>query len=62
MQYLAQEKKPVMLTNIITTSSRRWEKQGVIKTILFMWWLRLLYFAGVSPDYLNKYYYPEDNG
>jgi len=43
----------------VITSSRRWEKQGVIATIVLMWKLRLLYFIGISPSRLAKMYYPE---
>jgi len=39
------------------TSSRRWEENGVIKTIILMWWLRFSYFIGVSPQRLHKKYY-----
>src|SRR4029077_3228285 len=28
----------------VTTSGRRWEKRGVLRTILLMWRLRLAYF------------------
>jgi rSAM/selenodomain-associated transferase 2 len=40
-----------------TTSSRRWEKNGIFKTILLMWSLRLQYFFGVKPEVLQKKYY-----
>ena len=40
------------------TSARRWESQGVLRTILRMWRLRLLYFFGVSPERLAREYYP----
>lgn len=42
----------------VFTSSRRWEQNGIWQTILTMWWLRLLYFVGVSPNWLVKRYYP----
>lgn len=41
----------------VTTDSRRWEKHGVIKTIILMWYLRALYFFGVNPTTLARYYY-----
>jgi rSAM/selenodomain-associated transferase 2 len=41
----------------VTTDSRRWEKNGVFKTIFLMWYLRSLYFFGVSPTLLVKRYY-----
>jgi len=43
----------------VTTSSRRWQAQGVVRTVLLMWELRLRYFLGESPQALHKRYYPE---
>lgn len=40
----------------VITSARRWEKNGRLKTVLLMWLLRLLYFFGVSPNYLKRLY------
>jgi len=40
----------------VTTSTRRWAKHGPLKTILLMWKLRFLYFMGVSPHSLKRYY------
>jgi rSAM/selenodomain-associated transferase 2 len=40
----------------VTTSARRWQKDGVLRTILLMWSLRLLYFCGVSPERLQRVY------
>ncbi len=48
--------RPSCLKASVLTSSRRWEQQGVIKTILLMWGLRLAYFMGVSPQRLSQYY------
>ena len=48
---------PVVINSEIETSSRRWEERGIIKTIILMWYLRLLYFFGVSPKRLVKIYY-----
>lgn len=47
---------PVCLTNKVITSSRKWESQGVLKTIFKMWSLRLLFFFGLSPEKLAKLY------
>jgi rSAM/selenodomain-associated transferase 2 len=41
----------------ITTSSRKWEHDGIARTILLMWTLRLLYFCGVDPALLHRWYY-----
>jgi hypothetical protein len=38
------------------TSARRWEIDGVWRTILRMWALKLLYLAGVSLNRLKQYY------
>lgn len=38
------------------TSGRRWERDGVWRTILLMWWLRLAYFFGASPVRLWRSY------
>ena len=40
----------------VTTSARRWRKNGVVRTILLMWSLRVLYFFGVSPRRLQRLY------
>ena len=41
----------------VTTSSRKWEAEGIARTIALMWTLRLLYFCGVSPARLHRWYY-----
>jgi rSAM/selenodomain-associated transferase 2 len=40
----------------VVTSSRRWRRDGVIRTIVLMWTLRALYFLGVSPSRLRRVY------
>jgi len=47
---------PLRIAAAAVTSGRRWEKHGVIKTILLMWWLRLAYFLGASPAWLARSY------
>ncbi len=44
------------LTERVVTSSRRWEQFGILKTVVLMWKLRFLYWAGVAPDRLAKLY------
>ena len=44
------------LTATVTTSFRRWEQQGPLRTILLMWSLRFLYWIGVSPHTLSRWY------
>ena len=46
----------VALTATVTTSFRRWEQQGPLPTILLMWALRFLYWVGVPPHTLNRWY------
>ncbi len=44
------------LRSRVITSARRWEVDGVWRTIFRMWTLKLLYFAGVSPLRLKQFY------
>jgi rSAM/selenodomain-associated transferase 2 len=44
------------LRSRVISSARRWEKQGIWRTILRMWLLKLLYLVGVSPVRLKRYY------
>jgi len=48
--------RPVCLRARVITSGRRWEKRGVLRTILLMWRLRLAYFFGARPDNLAQQY------
>ena len=48
---------PVIISEPVLTSSRRWEEGGVTRTVLRMWLLRLGYFLGVAPDRLWRHYY-----
>ncbi len=49
---------PLCLRARATTSGRRWEKHGVIGTILLMWRLRAAYFLGADPrDLAVRYGY-----
>jgi len=45
------------LRSSVTTSARKWEREGPIRTIVLMWTLRLLYACGVSPARLHAWYY-----
>lgn len=48
---------PLCLAAQVLTSGRRWEQHGAWRTIGLMWWLRLRYFLGASPDGLARRYY-----
>jgi rSAM/selenodomain-associated transferase 2 len=47
---------PACLRERVRTSARRWERRGVLRTIVLMWRLRLLYFFGARPDDLARLY------
>ncbi len=51
-----QKSEPAFIHDPVITSARRWQKGGIVRTILLMWWLRALYWLGVSPDRLAKVY------
>jgi rSAM/selenodomain-associated transferase 2 len=48
--------RPVCLRAKVATSGRRWEKNGVVRTMILMWRLRLAYFLGADPASLAKRY------
>jgi rSAM/selenodomain-associated transferase 2 len=48
--------RPLCLRERIITSGRRWEKNGVLNTVLLMWRLRLAYFFGADPEKLAQQY------
>jgi rSAM/selenodomain-associated transferase 2 len=45
---------PACLGAKVTTSGRRWERRGVLRTIVLMWRLRLAYFLGARPEDLAR--------
>lgn len=47
---------PIALAQRVITSGRRWERGGVLRTILLMWRLRLAYFLGADPRELARRY------
>lgn len=53
---LNREGRPLCLNDRVVTSSRRWDRDGVLRTILLMWWLRLRYFFGSDPVDLARAY------
>lgn len=54
---LKKHEPPLCLPQRVTTSSRRWEEKGIVRTILLMWFLRGAYFFKVNPNRLAKFYY-----
>jgi rSAM/selenodomain-associated transferase 2/rSAM/selenodomain-associated transferase 1 len=54
---------PACLREPVTTSGRRWEKLGVLRTILLMWRLRAAYFFGADTQQLAIIYgYAPESG
>ncbi len=50
--------RPACLRARVVTSGRRWEKNGVFRTIVLMWRLRLAYYCGADPaDLAVRYGY-----
>ena len=41
----------------MSSSARRWERHGVVSTVLRMWLLRLAYWLGIAPERLWRHYY-----
>lgn len=40
----------------ITTSGRRWERHGILRTVMLMWRLRLYFWLGADPTCLTRLY------
>ena len=49
----------IILPDAVKTSSRKWEKDGVIYTIFRNWTIQALYLLGMPAARLVKYYYKE---
>lgn len=53
---------PACLRARVTTSGRRWEKEGILRTIVLMWRIRLAFFLGADPAWLaERYGYAQRN-
>ena len=53
---LKQKGATAALTATVTTSFRRWERHGPLRTLLLMLVLRFLYWIGLSPSHLAAWY------
>jgi rSAM/selenodomain-associated transferase 2 len=55
--------RPLCLHAKVTTSPRRWQTRGIVRTVLLMWRLRLAYYFRAPPDRLARLYgyAPTDN-
>jgi rSAM/selenodomain-associated transferase 2 len=44
------------LRSAVTTSARRWQQTGFVRTIVRMWVIKSLYLCGVAPERLARWY------
>lgn len=54
---LKKKGRMVLLNAHISTSSRKWDKSGFLRTTLRNWIFLILYYIGVSPERLYRRYY-----
>ncbi len=47
---------PARIRVPVVSATRRWQRAGVARTVLGMWGLRLLYWLGISPARLLRFY------
>lgn len=53
---LRREAQAIRIRTPVTTSARRWETRGFLRTITLMWLIRFLFWVGVSPGTLARLY------
>ena len=46
----------VLLPAQVCSSTRRWQKWGVVRTVIWMWVLRVLFVCGISDKTLSQWY------
>ena len=49
--------KPIRAKTPLGASGRRWQRDGAVRTIAAMWWLRARYALGASAEGLYRQYY-----
>ena len=54
---VSKNSKPGIAHSRVRTSARRWQKNGVWKTVFLMWKLRVLYRMGTNPEKLAAMYH-----
>lgn len=47
---------PARIRMPVVSSARRWRRGGIARTVLLMWSLRFLYWLGVAPERLARFY------
>lgn len=50
--------RPYVVSVPVKTSARKWEREGIFRTIWLMWTLRARYALGANSEDLLKLYYP----
>jgi len=45
-----------LIKDMVKTSARRWEKEGVMRTTIRNWLITIRYLTGTHPDELKRYY------
>ncbi len=55
-RWLKRAGKIACLRQQVETSSRRWEANGMVRTVLLMWLIRLRYWLGADPARLHRLY------
>ncbi len=53
---LKRQSAPACINAPVVTSGRRWEKKGILRTILLMWFLRCAFSLGADPKRLARIY------
>jgi rSAM/selenodomain-associated transferase 2 len=53
---LTRKSRPYRVRAKVTTSARRWRRNGVVNTVLLMWRLRFLFWCGADPHRLAGMY------
>ncbi|HED14546.1 MAG TPA: glycosyltransferase [Gammaproteobacteria bacterium] len=48
--------RPGQILEPVRTSARRWQRYGIVRTIVLMWSLRFAYWRGVAPNKLQHRY------
>lgn len=57
MKRIRKRGEPVcIIPDKVTTSARRWEREGILYCTFRNWMLQILYTCGVSPDRLARFY------
>ncbi len=49
--------KPYLPKSKLVTSSRKWLREGVLRTVVKMWYLRFIYWRGASAQEVHDIYY-----